>query len=552
MTEERRTEFDRGPRWLPWVIGVVAAVVYLATLQRQLFNDGIFFEFKMRFGGDQLFYKHVLYLPLAGLLQAVVSVVAPIDGEQALKMVAALAGGAGVALTFLVARDCLESVRRGVACAALLGTLAAYWFHSTATELHSLHAACTTLLLLALIRAMDRRHLGSIGSCLTLALGAALAPTSHLSGGCVGLPLVYVWFCAGSARTRYTISVVSGFLIFGVAYYAVALRGTGFSGDMSRYGGMQDVLWEDPAKVPHLLKISLAEFSLYSAPAAALIPAGLRVLFRTSPMHAWFCVCWMVAWPIVAWPVEDRLMGAYYVSTLPVQALLAIVAMHGACRTWGRAWLIAGLGILPLFVFVFSSLADVDQEMVGLLTLGGCAMAIFLMAGRTTGEPRGMWLLPIVAFVTTAPHIINVARLDPHRDRIAEVVEVLERVEEETGKRPLLIFLATNTATDHHWKHFFPGALDDVSRAFNPVKLAFRYESDELADERLDRYRKALNDALTDGRPVFMEGKRDFAFKIAAQNSSLPRMIKFFTELDTASFPEPGGLPDLLRLSPKR
>ena len=49
-----------------------------------------------------------------------------------------------------------------------------------------------------------------------------------------------------------------------------------------------------------------------------------------------------------------------------------------------------------------------------------------------------------------------------------------------------------------------------------------------------------------------MEGKRDFAFAIAAQNSSLPRMIKFFTELDTASFPEPGGLPDLLRLSPKR
>jgi hypothetical protein len=552
MTEQRRTDFHAGPRRLPWAIGGVAALVYLLTMQRQLFNDGIFFEHMMRLGGHDLVYSHILYLPLAKSLQLVISLAVPIEGEQALRILSALAGGAGVGLTFVVARDCLESVRRGLVCAVLLATLAAYWFHSTATELHSVHAACTTLLLVGLFRALDRRHHGSSSSCVFLLAGAALTPASHLGGVCVGLPLMYVWLRAGAARKRYTISVGTGLLVFAVAYGVISYGVPGFADYQDVHTGKHQVLWEDPGKVPHLLKICLAELFLYSAPAAALVPAGLRVLFRLAPVQAWFCVCWLIAWPLVAWPVEDRMFGAYYTPTYPVQALLAVVAMHGAGFTVGRAWCIAFLGILPLFVFVFSSVVEADQELIGLSVLAFSATLIFFLAGGRTGQPRVPWLLPTLAFLTTAPHMINVGLQDRYRDRIADVAAIVERAEKETGERALLIFLAANTNSNHHWKHFFPGAYGDESRAFNPVELAFPVVTKESASARLERYGTILRDALANGRPVFLEGRRDPALLTAAGHDSIGPVVEFFAKLESLSILGSGGLPDLWRLEPRR
>ena len=52
VTESESTDRIPDPRWLPWVLGIAAALIYAFTGQRQLFNDGIFFEQMLRLGGD--------------------------------------------------------------------------------------------------------------------------------------------------------------------------------------------------------------------------------------------------------------------------------------------------------------------------------------------------------------------------------------------------------------------------------------------------------------------------------------------------------------------
>ena len=63
------------PAWLPLVVGAVAACLYILTLQAQLFGDGIFFRAKLMESDGSLIYNHILYLPLAKLLQVAVGVI---------------------------------------------------------------------------------------------------------------------------------------------------------------------------------------------------------------------------------------------------------------------------------------------------------------------------------------------------------------------------------------------------------------------------------------------------------------------------------------------
>ena len=99
----------RSLHWQPWALGIAAAVLYLLTAQRQLYGDGLFFEDKLKQGGQILLYNHALFLPLSKLTEVVVSLFVEIDGERAMKIVAALAGGLGVAMTYVVANAMLRS-----------------------------------------------------------------------------------------------------------------------------------------------------------------------------------------------------------------------------------------------------------------------------------------------------------------------------------------------------------------------------------------------------------------------------------------------------------
>ena len=187
-TPERRTS--------PWLLAAVFFAVYLLTLQRQLFNDGIFFELKLQLGGKELIYNHILFLPVVKLLQTGVSVVVPISPEFAMKLVAAFAGAWGVALVHLVARRALVEEHQARTTAILTGILMGYWFHSTATEVHSVHAACALLLLLGLVRVLQATDRVDFGTWFVIATGACLTPASHVSGVCVALPVAYVWLRA--------------------------------------------------------------------------------------------------------------------------------------------------------------------------------------------------------------------------------------------------------------------------------------------------------------------------------------------------------------------
>ena len=68
------------PRALPWLVGAGAGVLYLLTAQRQLYNDGVFFEDMLRRSGEALVYNHVLYPPLVKCVELALSQVVPVGG----------------------------------------------------------------------------------------------------------------------------------------------------------------------------------------------------------------------------------------------------------------------------------------------------------------------------------------------------------------------------------------------------------------------------------------------------------------------------------------
>ena len=109
-----------------------------------------------------------------------------------MKSLSAIAGGVGVAMTFLVARQTMENNVRAVVAAVTLMGLMGYWFHSTATELHALHAACASVLLLGLLRAFNCKEDLDPLTGLLCAAGTLLVPISHTSGYFAAVPIVYV------------------------------------------------------------------------------------------------------------------------------------------------------------------------------------------------------------------------------------------------------------------------------------------------------------------------------------------------------------------------
>ncbi|MCA8957769.1 MAG: hypothetical protein KDC87_16960, partial [Planctomycetes bacterium] len=145
------------PSWSPALLGALATAFYLATVQRQLWGDGVTFFDRLRQGGDQLLYNHALFLPLAKLVERVVSLVVPIDAERAMKVLAALAGGVGVGLTAAAGEILLRHRGHAAAAAAGVALMIGQWFHSTTAELHSLHGACAALLWLCLLAVVHLR-----------------------------------------------------------------------------------------------------------------------------------------------------------------------------------------------------------------------------------------------------------------------------------------------------------------------------------------------------------------------------------------------------------
>ena len=105
-------------RRLALLLLVLSTGLYLLSMQRAIYGDGIFFEPKLR--EADLAYPHILYLPLVWTIWSGLSSLFPIDAETGLKMVSAMAGGAGVALTYLIAARAMHSFLRALTAALML------------------------------------------------------------------------------------------------------------------------------------------------------------------------------------------------------------------------------------------------------------------------------------------------------------------------------------------------------------------------------------------------------------------------------------------------
>lgn len=544
-----QTDPRRGLDWKPWAIGLAAFVFYSLTAQRQLWGDGLFFRRMLEDGGEKLIYNHALFLPLTKLVELSVSLAVPIGPESAMKILAALAGGVGVGVTFVISRQLLPAGRGAAATAVMLACMMGFWFHSTATELHSLHAACASLLFWRLLLVLDTQTLATTGSCVLLGFACLVTVGSHVTGATMMLPIAYVFWRAGAARWRFAISIIAGLSVF-LAYYAfIMMREGGLSGFT---GGHVAKLTEalDWNRAPGLLLACLAEFGLYAMPALVLLPAGLRVLLRSAPGRAWLCVTWLIAWPMLAWSVSDRSFGAYYAPTFPVQAVLAISALQGLARR--PLHLAVGLGMAFASVGISFTVnwydLGLDLESGPLLAVAVCCVVPTILVGSPRPAPRSVWGLPAIALLISAIFMPWLITVDKFRDRIAIVKAFTDAVDAREGSRSLVIFLARGTGNHHHWLDFFEGALDDESRAFNPVFTCCLPRADER-QSLMKSHRTVLAKALAAGRPVWIEDSMLLAMERANDKELLRR---FFEELlKLGLVPEPGAPEGLLRVRPR-
>lgn len=449
-------------RWIALLLFVLSTGLYLLTRQQALFNDGIFFEGKLRAG--DLAYGQILYLPLVWVVWASLGTVFDLSAETALKVVSALAGGLGVALTFLIACQALTSALRALAAALLLAGLYGYWFHSTATELHMVHATCALVLFLGLIHTVhfaqtaDRAARLDPGTIALLFLGTGLTLASHTSGIALLLPTLYVAWVTRRARPaqgQLLIAVGAGVLAFAACYLWLASSHPEMQKYADDHAGKMLSLVTDAGTLPAKVLSVGRELLVFAVPASALVPAGLRVLFHTAPQHAWLLLLWVVAWPLVVLPVEDFAVGSYHMPTLPVQALLAVIAWHGVATSIPRALLVLAVATLPAAVGLLALHQQQGRAAfdMALLAWAVCSTVLFVLARSHTPQPRWLLALPVTGLLLSATVLPPALGQDSIRDHIRQVQAVVRDGD-------VVCYVTHDTAVHHHWRRFFPRAVN--------------------------------------------------------------------------------------------
>jgi hypothetical protein len=535
---------SRSDSWqarIPWILFVVAAGLYLLTRQRMICGDGIFFDEMLQAG--VLMNIHLLQLPLAWSLWTGLSAVVDVSPETAMKILSALAGAAGVAMTYSVGRRLLESSAQALAAALTLMVLVGYWFHSTATELHALHAACASVLLLGLVRALRAGEHGntSLGkttlSC--CALGALLTPLSHLSGVAMGLPILYaLWKVRPPLRWQLLVALAAGSLafalVFGISYQLSDNVKTSFANSSVAATG-----WSATGIVA-----MLEQWLLYAIPVSPLVPAGLAVLFRANPRLAWFSLLWVVAWPLVVSRHTDFLLGSYHAPTFPVQVILATLALRHLARTPLRAVLVMALASAPMVGPMARDAAGLALDNVRETTvlcpamddldLGLCvwviAATILFGIARGPGPSRPRWLpiLPLATLLLSVPYLVPKLTGDPYRDRIREVSRVV-------GGSDLVLYLPESFSERNHWRRFF--RIGNRERGFSPADKEYR-------PVPLESYRGAIASARQNNLRVWFVGEIDTYSEATRLLRIAPNkeVMAFFTHLrETYRFVRPEG-----------
>lgn len=270
-------------------------------------------------------YHHVLFLPVARLFAALAPGLSPL---RELHLLSALAGGALVGATYLLARV-LGAERRSCAVAALLaGCAPGAVANATWIEVHALHAAVVACGAAAVLAARG----GGVALALAAA-GYALAYGTHQSGIVLGLGFtaLVAWAAerrgervalprlAGAAAVLLAAGV--GAMALGTLWRTGALdTGIGdaaeFTGRWQAVGSMGAALWEE-----------------WALPLGIALPLGLAGLATGVGRRALVCCAGLAGVPLAffAWyGIVER--GGFLLPGLPLYAALAARALDRVPR----------------------------------------------------------------------------------------------------------------------------------------------------------------------------------------------------------------------------
>lgn len=407
LTEIRARLRSDGAMALALALGL--AVVYLAVATGRLFGDDTFFVKLVERGGT--FTTHPLYLPAARAMRAVTVPLGIGDPYTSLRVLSALAGGAGAAFVFLSALHLGVGRRTALLWAGLLATAPSYAFFASQVEVHALHMAAVAFGGFTI----TRLRIGVGASSLALvSLAAVLIAGTHQSGLQVwpGLYLLALWYARG-APWRLSLADLAALAAplaaaaAAVCAHASAVYGSPFAW-RAYFGSTRDVLLSQMrAGLP-------ADFLLgyvatdWIAPAAGIVLCGCLALGAVVREH-WRlgAIGLLLIAPHVVlfsfFHFEQR--GAYLLPTLPV-LLAAIAELWSLPRSATPVKMIVGFfgtGVTIALSVVAAALGyDLLLREVPPLVLVGAAGFCFVI-GITTGSAvaglRGLWVWGLFALL---------------------------------------------------------------------------------------------------------------------------------------------------------
>jgi len=272
----RRTSTDAA---IALALAVGFQWLYGQTFQTRQYGDsGLLLNvFAAHRDGSGTWY-HALYMPVAGLLARTCEWSSP---AAVLRFVSSGSGALGVALAYGLCRAWSTSRAAALVASLLLGFSPAWWFFSTAIEVHSLHAACVGLVACAALLAPWRRP---VLAALAVAALMPLLFLSHQTGVLLGPGMVLLAQFARRRRGLPPLRAASLLFLVGPLYLAALLTAIPTAAAMGTYS-MDGYLGNSVGMLRVFDKpFSLGDFwSGWVRPLGLLLPlAGVGLLTRNS------------------------------------------------------------------------------------------------------------------------------------------------------------------------------------------------------------------------------------------------------------------------------
>ncbi|MBL8694528.1 MAG: hypothetical protein JNJ88_10570 [Planctomycetes bacterium] len=499
------------------------AALYLAAATGRLFGDDTFFVKLVERGGT--FTTHPLYLPSARLIRALTAFLGVRDPYTSLRVLSAVAGGAGAAFFFLAALSLGARRRTALLWAGLLATTPSYAFFASQAEVHALHMAAVTFGGFAVARLRQGVRPASLA---LVSSAAVLIAGTHQSGLQLlpGLYLLALWLARG-APWRMTVADLGALLAplaaaaVAVCAHAAAVYGSPFAW-RSYFGSTRDVLLSQMrAGLP-------AEFLLgyvatdWIAPAAGIVMCGCLALGAVVREH------WrlgsigllLIAPHVVLFSFfhfEQR--GAYLLPTLPV-LLAAIAELWSLPRSATPMKMIVGFFGTGVAIALSAVAAAMGYDRVLrevpppiLVGAAGFCFVVGVATGAAVAGLRGLWIWGLWALLPLQCIGTALSLREYGRDR---PVESWASGAKGLMEGPKKCYLLTDGFDEYQYADWVcgPGVVYTIPQIF------------EAAGGSVDGLEGLLRSKLTEGEQILLDERVRVAL------APFPEMAAVLAELE--------------------